>query len=289
MQVKEAAKKAAILTEALPYIKKHYGKTVVIKYGGNVMLTENLKESFAADIALMKFVGINPVVIHGGGPEISKEMKRLNYEVKFVDGLRVTDKNTMKIVKSVLVDKINKELVELINQHGRIAKGLSGENSSMITAKKKEFSSGIDIGYVGEVVKINAAVIEDLINKGLIPVIATIGVDAKRELYNINADLVAGEIAAALSADKIIFITNIEGIYEDFENKRKLISELSLERCDEILKNREISEGMFPKVEGCVRALKSNVNRAHILDGRIEHAILLEVFTDKGVGTMIYK
>ncbi|MBI4744786.1 MAG: acetylglutamate kinase [Actinobacteria bacterium] len=287
--MKEAAKKAAILTEALPYIKKHYGKTVVIKYGGNVMLTENLKKSFATDIALMKFVGINPVVIHGGGPEISKEMKRLNYEIKFVDGLRVTDKNTMKIVKSVLVGKINKELVELINQHGKIAKGLSGESSSMIIAKKKEFSSGIDLGYVGEVVKINAKIIEDLINKGLIPVIATIGVDKKGEIYNINADLVAGEIAAALDADKIIFMTNIEGIYEDFENKKGLISELSLGRCEGILKNREIGEGMFPKVEGCVKALKSKVNRAHILDGRIEHAILLEVFTDKGIGTMIFK
>jgi acetylglutamate kinase len=287
--MEKAAKKAAILTEALPYIKKHYGKIVVVKYGGNVMLTENLKESFATDIALMKFVGINPVVVHGGGPEISRKMKRLNYEIKFIDGLRVTDKDTMKVVKSVLVDKINKELVELINQHGEIAKGLSGEESSMITAKRKIFSSGKDLGYVGEVVKINTEVIKDSINKGMIPVIATIGIDEKGEIYNINADVAAGEIAAALNADKIIFMTNIEGIYDDFENRKNLISELSLEQCEKILKNRKISEGMFPKVEGCVRALKSKVNRAHILDGRIEHAILLEVFTDEGIGTMIFK
>jgi acetylglutamate kinase len=234
----------------------------------------------------MKYVGLNPVIVHGGGPEVSRHMKALGKEPKFVSGLRVTDEETIDIVKMVLVGKINKEIVSLINRHGKLAVGLSGDDGNLIIAKKKEID-GVDLGYVGEVTRINRHVLDNLIKADFIPVVATVGVGEDGMSYNINADKVAGEIAAALKADKIIFLTDVNGLYEDFEDKGSLISELKLSDCEEKLSNREINKGMLPKVEGCVTALKSGVKRAHILNGTTPHALLLEIFTDEGVGTMI--
>nr|WP_286678788.1 acetylglutamate kinase [Candidatus Aquicultor secundus] len=280
--------KAQILTEALPYIKEYHGKTVVIKYGGAAMEREDLKEVVATDIVLMKYVGLNPIIVHGGGPEVSRHMKALGMEVKFVNGLRVTDKETIDIVKMVLVGKVNKEIVSLINRHGKLAVGLSGDDGNLIVAKKKQMTD-VDLGYVGEVAKINKEVLENLIKDDFIPVVATVGVGEDGMSYNINADKVAGEIAAALEADKIIFLTDVDGLYRDFDDKESLISELTLDECEHKLANNEISSGMFPKVEGCVTAIKSGVKRAHILNGMVPHALLLEIFTDQGVGTMISK
>jgi len=278
--------KAQILTEALPYIKEYHGKTVVIKYGGAAMEREDLKEVVATDVVLMRYVGLNPVIVHGGGPEISRQMKAMGKEAKFVDGLRVTDKETIDIVKMVLVGKINKEIVSLINRHGKLAVGLSGDDGNLISAKKKEID-GADLGFVGEVTNINQKVLSNLIKDDFIPVVATVGAGEDGMSYNINADKVAGEIAAALKADKVIFLTDVDGLYRDFEDKDSLISELKLADCERKLAAQEISQGMIPKVEGCVTAIKSGVKRAHILNGTIPHALLLEIFTDKGVGTMI--
>jgi acetylglutamate kinase len=283
----EAKTKAAVLIEALPYIKEHFGKTVVVKYGGKVMTSQELKELIASDMVLMKFVGMNPVVIHGGGPEITKYMKEMGKEVRFVDGLRVTDKETMNIVKMILVGKINKELVSLINRHGELSVGISGDDGGLIIARKQEAS--VDLGFVGEVESINPKAITDLIEEDFIPVVASVGVGRDGQSYNINADLVAGEIAAALKADKIIFLTDVAGLYRDFSDKTSLISELSLRECEEMVADKTIGEGMLPKVKGCIAALTAGVNRAHILNGTVAHALLLEVFTKEGIGTMITK
>lgn len=281
----DAKTKAAVLIEALPYIKEHFGKTVAIKYGGKAMVSQELKELIASDVVLMKFVGMNPVVIHGGGPEITKYMKEMGKEVRFVDGLRVTDKETMDIVKMVLVGKINKELVSLINRHGELSMGVSGDDGGLIIARKQEAS--VDLGFVGEVEAINPKVITDLIEEDFIPVVASVGAGRDGQSYNINADLVAGEIAATIKADKIMFLTDVAGLYRDFSDKTSLISELSLKECEEMIAEKRISEGMLPKVKGCITALKAGVNRAHILNGTGPHALLLEVFTREGIGTMI--
>jgi acetylglutamate kinase len=288
VHMEEVMGKAQILTEALPYIKEYHGKTVVIKYGGAAMEQADLKETVATDIVLMKYVGLNPIIVHGGGPEISRQMKAMGKEAKFINGLRVTDKETMDIVKMVLVGKINKEIVSLINRHGELSVGVSGDDGNLIMAKKKA-TDGYDLGYVGEVTKINRKLLENLINDDFIPVVATVGVGEDGMSYNINADKVAGEIAAALNADKIIFLTDVDGLYEDFDDKDSLISELSIEESERRLAGREINQGMIPKVEGCVNAVKSGVKRAHILNGTTPHALLLEIFTDEGVGTMIAK
>lgn len=298
--MEQALAKTRTLMEALPWIKAHYGKTVVIKYGGNAMVSGDLKESIASDVVLMKYVGINPVVVHGGGPEITNYMKKMGKETKFIDGLRVTDKETMEIVKMVLVGKVNKELVSLVNRHAvvdakhtsltpngkKLAMGLSGDEQKLVEAEKF-VHQGEDLGFVGKVKKINAKILKDLINHGFTPVIASVGAGADGKSYNINADLVAGHVAAALGADKIIFLTNVEGLYKDFKDKSSLISELTLNECKEMIVEKLISEGMLPKVEGSITALKAGVPRSHILDGTIPHALLLEVFTDRGVGTMI--
>ena len=278
--------KAQILTEALPYIKEYHGKKVVIKYGGAAMEREDLKEVVATDIVLMRYVGLNPVIVHGGGPEVSRHMNAMGKEVKFVNGLRITDKETIDIVKMVLVGKINKEIVSLINRHGKLAVGLSGDDGNLIMAKKKQID-GVDLGFVGDVTKINVEVLNNLIEDDFIPVVATVGVGNNGMSYNINADKVAGEIAAALKADKIIFLTDVDGLYQDFKDKSSLISEIKLADCEEKLANKEIQQGMLPKIEGCVTALKAGVKRSHILNGTIPHALLLEIFTNKGVGTMI--
>jgi len=271
--------------EALPYIKAYHGKTVVIKYGGGAMTSAALKESIASDIVLMKLVGISPVVIHGGGPEITAMMNRLGLPVEFVGGLRKTDAEAMDIVKMVLVGKINKEIVSLINRHGRMAVGLSGDDGGLIAARKKKHQP--DLGFVGDIDRINARVLNDLIADGYIPVIASIGAGEQGESYNINADTVAAEVAAAIKADKVIFLTDVEGLYRDFAQKHTLISALSYKECKQMVAGKEIDGGMLPKVTGCMRAIEAGVSRAHILNGTIPHAMLLEIFTNEGIGTMI--
>jgi acetylglutamate kinase len=275
--------KARVLTEVLPYIKRHRGKTVVIKFGGNAMEREQIREMFASDVVLMRYVGIKPIIVHGGGPQITGYMERLSKEVSFVGGHRVTDSETMEIAKMVLVGKVNKEIVSLINRHGTLAIGLSGEDGNLIMSRKRFAPDGSDLGWVGEVESVNREMIERLIGFELIPVIASVGSDAEGNSYNINADIVAGEVAAALKADKIIYLTNVKGIMA----QGGLVSRLGVEESRGMLENGEISEGMIPKVESCINALEAGVNRAHMIDGTSEHALLLEVFTDEGVGTMI--
>lgn len=276
--------KARVLTEALPYIKMYRGKTVVIKFGGNAMERQDIRERFASDVVLMRYVGMNPVIVHGGGPQITSYMKRLSKEVSFVDGHRVTDAETMEIAKMVLVGKVNKDIVSLINRHGTLSIGLSGEDGNLIMARKRTSETGADLGWVGEVESVNARIIEWLLQHELIPVIASVGSDMEGNSYNINADIVASEVAAALRADKIIYLTNVQGILSPSGER---ISWLDPEGCRRMLDEGEVSTGMMPKVESCVRALEMGVRRAYIIDGTVEHALLLEVFTDEGVGTMI--
>jgi acetylglutamate kinase len=295
--MKDAVEKANILIEALPYMRKFYGKTVVIKYGGHAMINNELKQAVINDVILMKLIGINPVIVHGGGPEITDMLKRLNIESRFIGGCRVTDSATMEIVEMVLVGKINQEIVALINRYGGKAIGLSGKDANLIQAVKmmgktidgdgKETLE--DIGFVGDVKQINPEIIQIVTAQGYIPVVAPVGVGEEGESYNINADYVAGEIAAALKADKLILLTDVEGIFEDYNDKDSLISELRLDQVEEKISSGVISGGMIPKVECCVQALEAGVTTTHILDGRIQHSILLEVFTDKGIGTMVVK
>ena len=295
--MENAAGKVNILIEALPYIKKFCGKTVVIKYGGHAMINSELKQAVINDVILMKLIGLNPVIVHGGGPEITDMLKRLDIPSQFVGGCRVTDPATMEIVEMVLVGKINKEIVSLINRHGGRAVGLSGQDATLIEAVKK-FGKSVDedgnaavrdIGFVGDVQKINPEILQTVICEGYIPVVAPVGVGVEGESYNINADYVAGEIAAALNADKLILLTDVEGILEDYSNKDSLISELKLAAVDEMIAKGVISGGMIPKVECCVKAIEAGVTTTHILDGRTPHSILLEVFTDQGIGTMVVK
>lgn len=281
-----ALDKAGILVEALPYIKKFYGKTVVIKYGGHAMINCQLKEAVMTDLVLMKFVGINPVVVHGGGPEITGMLKRLGIESQFVSGLRVTDSPTMEVVEMVL-GKVNKEIVALINKMGGRGIGLSGKDGNMILAAKKLASGQQDIGFVGEVQKINPQLIDTVIKEGYIPVISPVGVDQEGNSYNINADTVAGAIASTLKADKLIILTDVEGILADRNDKASLLSTIKVDEIPSLIERRIIQGGMIPKVECCVKAIQGGVRTTHILDGRVPHSILLEVFTDQGIGTMV--
>ena len=274
--------------EALPYIREFRGKTVVIKYGGSAMEEAELKRSFALDVILLHFVGINPVIVHGGGPQIGALMKRLGKEPKFVGGMRVTDAETVEIVEMVLVGKINKEIVGLINYHGGKAVGISGKDGSLLRARRRlhRLPSGeeIDIGLVGEVESVNPEPIRLLENNGFIPVIAPVGVGIAGETYNINADLVAGEIAAALGAEKLMHLTDVQGILGDDGG---LITTLSRKDAERLMEESVIDGGMLPKVESSVRALRGGTAKAHIIDGRVPHAILLEVLTKEGIGTEI--
>jgi acetylglutamate kinase len=280
--------KAEILMEALPYIRAFAGKTLVIKYGGAAMEAPGLKESFALDVILLKYVGMNPVIVHGGGPQIGMMMKRLGKEPKFMAGMRITDEETMEIVEMVLVGKINTEIVALINHHGGKAVGLSGKDGNLIRARRRmhraEDGEEIDLGLVGEVEQVNPQAISLLEQNGFIPVIAPVGVGAQGETYNINADLVAGEVAAALSAEKLIHLTDVEGI-KGLDGR--IFSTLTKQEALDQIKSGQIDGGMLPKVESSLRALEGGTTKAHIIDGRIPHAILLELFTKEGIGTEI--
>ncbi len=285
--------KANILMEALPYIRRFYQKTIVIKYGGHAMVDRELKKDFAMDITLMNYIGLNTVVVHGGGPQIEKVLKKMGKSSKYIEGLRVTDEESMEIVEMVLVGKVNKEIVSLINQQGGKAVGLSGKDGNLITAKKLRLSSSSykssprklkDIGQVGEVASVNPNVIETLDRSKFIPVIAPVGLGENGETYNINADTVAGKIASALKAEKLILLTDTEGV---LDNKRALISSMNERKAKTLIKKGQISGGMIPKVNCCLQALKEGVAKTHIIDGRIRHAILLEIFTDVGIGTQI--
>lgn len=287
--------KAGVLVEALPYIQKFSGKTFVIKYGGQAMVSEALKNSVAQDIVLLKFIGINPIIVHGGGKEITALMEKLGKKADFAGGQRITDQETMEIVEMVLVGKVNKQIVTLLNRHGAKAVGISGKDSNLLQCRKRSplqvITGGkeqyVDLGFVGAVTEVNPEVIHTLSQNGHIPVISSVGVGPEGEGFNINADHVAGELAAALGAEKLIILTDVEGIFADRENSSALISSLHRQKAREMIITGKISAGMIPKVEACVRALNNNVSRTHIIDGRISHSMLLEIFTDKGIGTMV--
>jgi acetylglutamate kinase len=289
IQKRNAHQIADVLIEALPYIQRFKGKTVVVKFGGNAMVDEALKHSFARDIVLMKLVGLNPIVIHGGGPQIGQLLQRLGKTSEFIDGMRVTDSETMDVVEMVLGGLVNKEIVNLINQHGGKAVGLTGKDGDFIRAKKITMHKAdapeiIDLGHVGEVSSIDPAVVDMLGKSDFIPVIAPIGVGADGRSYNINADLVAGKVAEVLKAEKLILLTNIPGI---LDKQGKLLTGLSIKKIDELIADSTISGGMIPKTRCATDALKGGVNSVHIIDGRVEHAVLLELFTDQGVGTLL--
>ncbi len=292
-EVKQSMERAEILLEALPYIRRFYNKTIVIKYGGHAMMDEELKELFAKDIVMMKYVGINPVVVHGGGPQIGSLLKRLGKNSQFVQGMRVTDEETMDVVQMVLVGKLNQEITSLINRHGGRAVGLSGKDGDLTRAEKYYLSAErakdtppeiIDIGLVGKVKSINADLIFSLERDGFIPVIAPTGVGDEGETYNINADLVAGAVAAALQAEKLILLTDVPGV---LDGEGRLLNSLHNEEAEALIESGVIDGGMFPKVKCCLKALKGGVKKTHIIDGRLKHAVLLEMFTDRGIGTEI--
>ena len=285
--------KAKTLIESLPYIKEFYNKTVVIKYGGHAMVDEDLKRNFALDIILMKYIGINPVVVHGGGPQINEFLKKMNIQSNYIQGMRVTDGVTMDVVEMVLVGKVNKEIVGLINYHGGKAVGLSGRDGDLVKAGKMRIVKEqvenappelIDLGRVGEVTEVNPKILECLDAQGFIPVIAPVGVGEDGQAYNINADLVAGAIASRLDAAKLILLTDVEGV---FGRDSKLISSIKQDEVAGYIESGVIAGGMIPKVKCCRDAVAAGVAKAHIIDGRMEHAILLEMFTQKGIGTEI--
>ncbi len=283
--------KASVLIEALPYIRKFYGKTIVIKYGGHAMVDEELKNNFARDIVLLKYVGINPIIVHGGGPQIGDMLKKLNIQSTFVSGMRVTDKETMNVVEMVLVGLVNKNIVSLINSNGGKAIGLSGKDGNLILAEKLYIEEEnfyktpeiIDLGHVGKVKKVNSEVL-DLISKEYIPVIAPVGIGEDFEPYNINADLVAGAVASAVGAEKLILLTDVRGVLDKEGN---LISSLSVSDIENLKNDNIIYGGMLPKMDSVKSALLGGVKKVHIIDGRILHSVLLEIFTDKGIGTQI--
>lgn len=289
--MKDIIKKAEILVEALPYIQALNGKTVVIKYGGNAMINDELKHSVMEDITLLKYIGVNPVVVHGGGPDITRTLKQIGIESEFVNGLRKTDSATMEVAQMVLVGKTNKEIVSMINQKGGKAIGICGIDGSLIECEKltaTEDGQEIDLGYVGKITHINPNMLEVLTKGDYIPVVAPIGSDKYGQSYNINADTVAGELACALKAEKLILLTDVEGV-KSSKDDETIINSLTVDEVHRLIEENVIVGGMIPKVLGCVRALENGVGRTHIIDGRIPHCILLEIFTNKGIGTMIVK
>ncbi len=284
--------------EALPYIEDFYGKIIVVKYGGNAMINESLKEKVMDDIALMRFVGIHPVIVHGGGPEISWFLKKIGKKSAFVSGLRVTDEETAEVAEMVLDGKINSEIVKRMNRRGVRAVGLSGEDANLIRARKKlaqiyentdSLPKEVDIGYVGEVAAINTDILKTLIDNDYVPVIAPIGIGVAGENYNINADYVAAKVAGALKAERLVLITDVEGVYEDFERKESFISILTAAKAREYVRTGVIKGGMIPKIEACLSAMDDGVTKSHIIDGRMPHSLILELFTAEGVGTQVIR
>ncbi len=278
--------KASILIEAMPYINKFHGKTVVIKYGGSAMTDENIKHSVIGDIAFMKMVGINPVIVHGGGPEINEALKNAGIEPKFIDGLRVTDKETMQIAEAVLSGKINKSIVSEFQKHDTKAVGISGKDGLLIEAEKK-LQNGQDIGYVGNITNINTKIVESLIQNDFVPVISPVGTDKAANTYNINADIAAVEIAIALNASKLVFLTDIEGVRKNAEDETSLISKLTPTTAKELINDGSIKGGMIPKTQCCIKAVENGVESVHIINGKILHSILLEIYTKDGIGTVM--
>ncbi|MGM0365961.1 MAG: acetylglutamate kinase [Actinomycetota bacterium] len=284
--------KVGLLLESLPYIKEYFNRIVVVKVGGAMMEDESRLKSVLEDLVLMKYVGIKVVLVHGGGKQITRLMEERGIKPKFVDGLRVTDEKVMEIVKMVLVGEINSKVVSFLNRHGRIALGISGNDASFITCKKKKHKKGgreVDLGYVGQIVDIDSSFVSGILDKGFMPVIATLGVDASGNVYNINADTCASEIAVALGAEKLISLTDVDGIIKVVDGKRKLVSAITKKMCMEMISTGEIDKGMIPKVAACIDALAGGVGRTHILNGNKQHSVLAEIFTDKGIGTMIVK
>ena len=291
--MKKLIEKAEILMEALPYIRSFYGKSFVIKYGGSAMTDEGLKASFARDVVMLKYIGINPVIVHGGGPQISRTMEKVGLKPRFVSGYRVTDSETMDVVEMVLGGKVNKEIVGLINAGGGRAVGLTGKDGGLIKARKKLLTKNspetgapeiLDLGLIGEVESVDARVLDSLEKGGFVPVIAPVGAGRDGETYNINADLVAGAVAASVSASKLILMTDTEGI---LDKGGKLIPQLTKRKMERLIKDKVITGGMLPKVAACLDALAGKVGKVHIVDGRVPHALLLEIFTDKGIGTVV--
>lgn len=285
MEKNKAEQVIKILTEALPFIQKFSKKICVVKYGGAAMVEKDLKNGFARDIALMKQVGINVVVVHGGGPQIDKELKKFNIQRNFVDGIRVTDRNTIEVVANTLNDLVNKEIVSLINSNGGNSIGLAKNNNNLIRVKKLT-SEQIDYGYVGEIIDIDSNYLYDLMNSNYIPVIAPLGFDENNDIYNINADSAASAIASNLAAEKLIFLTDQTGV---LDQKGNLISSLNFNEIENLISSNVISGGMLPKIKACLNSLKNNVKMAHIVDGRIQHSVLLEIFTNEGIGTLVKK
>ncbi len=279
--------KAATLVEALPYIQKFQNKVVIVKYGGSAMTDEHLKMQVMQDVSLLKLVGLKPILVHGGGKEISRWIGKVGMEPQFVNGLRVTDEETMEIAEMVL-NKVNKSLVQLINNLGGKSVGISGKDGNLLKCVKK-FSNGQDIGFVGEVVDVDTTIIKDLLEDDFIPIICPVGYDDHGQTYNVNADDAACAIAAAMHAEKLAYLTDVEGVYRDFEDKESLIHTLNLDEAKDMIDSGVLGGGMLPKLQNCIDAMKKGVNQVHILDGRVPHCLLLEIFTNKGIGTMIEK
>ena len=277
--------KAAVLVEALPYIQKFNRKVIVVKYGGSAMVDEQLKKSVISDVSLLKLVGFNPIIVHGGGKEISKWVGKVGKEAQFINGLRVTDEETMEIAEMVL-GRVNKSLVTMVEELGVKAVGISGKDGGLLKVKKK-YADGKDIGYVGEITDVDPNILYDLMEKDFLPIICPVGLDDEFNTYNINADDAACAIARAVGANKLAFLTDIEGLYRDFEDKSSLISEITVKEAKELIAGGTIGGGMLPKLSNCIDAIEAGVSRVHIIDGRIPHSILMEIFSDRGVGTAI--
>jgi acetylglutamate kinase len=287
-RLKRAGEKAGVLAEALPYLQRFHGKIVVVKYGGNAMIDDELKQAFAQDMMFLRLAGIHPVVVHGGGPQISAMLKRLGLPGEFRGGLRVTTPETIDVVRMVLVGQVGRELVGLINQHGPYAVGLSGEDAGLFTAEKRTAlvdGEAVDIGLVGDVVQVNPDAVLDIVKAGRIPVVAGVAPDVDGQVYNINADSAAAALAAALDATKLVVLTDVEGLYANYPDPESIISELTAAELEPMLP--QLESGMAPKMEACLRAVRGGVPQAHVIDGRMPHSVLLEVFTSEGVGTMV--
>jgi len=284
-----AAEKAGVLIEALPWLQRFNGATVVVKYGGNAMIDDRLKQAFAEDMVFLRLAGLHPVVVHGGGPQITSMLNRLGVVGEFKGGLRVTTPETMDIVRMVLGGQVSRELVGLINKHGPYAVGISGEDAQLFTAERKQATvngESVDIGLVGEVAAVNPDAVLDIVNAGRIPVVSTVAPDIDGVVHNVNADTAAGALAAALGAEKLVMLTDVEGLYANWPDRSSLIDRIRVDRLEQMLP--DLASGMIPKMEACARAVRGGVRRAHVIDGRLAHSVLLEVFTSRGIGTMVF-